>query len=635
MAERIELEITLEDGKVVKGFANIQSAAEKAADASGRAFDKSFTGLGSAFKAVGIAAGAAFAAAGLAIGKVLKDGITEAMGAENALNDLKAAFRAQGVDVASAASRMQEFAAGLQKITTVGDDAIIQNAALLVSIGKLKGEGLEKATKAALDLSAGLNIELNSAFELVAKAAAGNAGALGRYGIKIDENLPKSQQFASALDRINQAFGGAAESKVNTYAGALAQLGIRFDDMLEAIGNLVIKSPAVVSIIKLISEEFLKITQGVEAFGSTGDVVGELIKKMLEFGQTIITYVVAPLELLYNISRTVINALAWGVQGIIVFIVALGNAIVNLVITPIQWVLEKLGKLAGLVNGEYRTALENAASALQFLPDATKTALEATGEAWTDVGAKVKDSAGKILDFDVSLAAKNLADKLKETVEQAKAIVGDEPTGGGGGGDGITKILSVGDAFRSVSVGMKTEAESLAKAADKNFRQVGASMLNGIGSAAGQAFGAFGKALATGKNGLEAFINSLLASMGQMAIQLGTQFILTGAAYMWAGLPNGGALMAAGAALATFGGVLAGLGSAKESGGGVATAGGLSSSPSSDMSSLPETETQKPKTDVHINIQGNVLDRRESGMAIIDILNEYFSANDGRTLAVT
>jgi hypothetical protein len=54
----------------------------------------------------------------------------------------------------------------------------------------------------------------------------------------------------------------------------------------------------------------------------------------------------------------------------------------------------------------------------------------------------------------------------------------------------------------------------------------------------------------------------------------------------------------------------------------------------SPMTELPETEENKKQTNVTINVQGSILDRRESGLAIAEILGEFFGASDGR-LVVT
>ncbi|MBO9666966.1 MAG: hypothetical protein J7501_09150, partial [Bdellovibrio sp.] len=178
--------------------------------------------------------------------------------------------------------------------------------------------------------------------------------------------------------------------------------------------------------------------------------------------------------------------------------------------------------------------------------------------------------------------------------------------------------------------GARAAASDFAANVGKNFREVGKSMFNSIGNAAGQAFSSFGKALVSGEDALQSFIDSLLASMGQMAVQLGTQFMLQGVAMMWAGLPNGGPLIAAGAALATFGGILAALGG--KSGGGVSSSGGGVSNSSTDNKTTEtvapnDLERKKPDTYVNVNINGDVLDSDESGMRIIDLINTAYDKN--------
>lgn len=171
--------------------------------------------------------------------------------------------------------------------------------------------------------------------------------------------------------------------------------------------------------------------------------------------------------------------------------------------------------------------------------------------------------------------------------------------------------------------GAETAAKDFAVDAASNFRNVGKQMFNSIGTGAAQAFAAFGQAVATGENALQAFVNSLLSAMGQMAIQLGTQFILQGAAYTWAGMPNGPALMAAGAALAAFGGLLVGFGGGQSSSSG----GGIANSSDSETTKTVEPEKlerKEPDTHVNVTIQGDVFDSQETGRRIVDIVNSEF-----------
>lgn len=198
--------------------------------------------------------------------------------------------------------------------------------------------------------------------------------------------------------------------------------------------------------------------------------------------------------------------------------------------------------------------------------------------------------------------------------------------------EGETQAISVGESFKSIMEGMNEQARATSVNAAKSFKALGQAMFNTIGNAAGQAFAAFGRAIAEGSNALEAFGKSLLNSLGQAAIQMGSLFILQGIAYTWAGLANGPTLIAAGAALAAAGGILAvSAGTGPKSGGtGGGTAGSdigspIASNTINEPIAIQDTIAQTPQTSVSVTIQGNVLDRRETGLEIARILEEQFA----------
>lgn len=196
-----------------------------------------------------------------------------------------------------------------------------------------------------------------------------------------------------------------------------------------------------------------------------------------------------------------------------------------------------------------------------------------------------------------------------------------------------TQALTVGESFKSVMEGIDEQAKETSVNAAKNFKNLGRSMLTSVGQASANAFAAFGQAVAEGGNALEAFGKSLLNSLGQMAIQMGSMFILQGIAYTYAGIANGPPLIAAGAALAVIGGVLAASGGAgpRDVSGGGGTAGvGIGSVADNDNGindpiPFEDTEAQTPQTAVSVTINGNVLDRRETGLEIAKILEEQFA----------
>lgn len=91
-----------------------------------------------------------------------------------------------------------------------------------------------------MDLAAGKQIGLAEAATAVGKAYSGQEGALSRMGIVIEKSVPKSEQFAVAMEKIGEKFGGAAQKDVETYAGKQAQVANAMDNLKEKIGGALI-----------------------------------------------------------------------------------------------------------------------------------------------------------------------------------------------------------------------------------------------------------------------------------------------------------------------------------------------------------------------------------------------------------
>ncbi len=529
--------------------------------------------------------------------------IDNAMEADRAVNSLNNAMKVAGNFTEEASKGFQDYAETLQKTTGISDDLITQNAALLVSIGQLSGQGLKDATKAALDLAAGTGKDVSTAFEIMSKAAQGNTAALGKMGIKISESIPESERFAAALDLINKRFGGLAEGKMNTFEGALTGLSNGFNDLLENFGKMFTGSPVLVGFIREIAGWFNNLAGSVGKFGASGDVIGDIIKQLIGVGLAITNYVMPPFELLYNLGEFVFNGIVSYINILVRQFAALANGIGT------------VGNAIGLVSDETKAGLDAFSESAQLTLDQSLD--------------KTKASFQDMFNFDATAASANfltqmetMAESFNQPLDKMKNKIND--TLGAG-------FVGVSEGFSLTLDGLKGAMSDFAKKGDENFKNIGKSMFNSLGNAAGQAFAAFGSAIAKGENALQAFLNSLLASMGQMAIQLGVQFMLQGAAYMWAGMPNGPSLIAAGAALAAFGGVLSavGGGGASASGGGAGGGGGAAAS--TDMASteedITELERNKPSTNITVQVQGNILDRRQTGLELAEVIQETFGTN--------
>lgn len=644
MAEdnKIQLKLELDENSVKSSFKQVETEAEKSGKSSSESFASGFKSATAGVTGVyaSIAATITAALGAVSFGKA----ISEAIEAERAATTLKVAFRNVGEDALLASSRFSEFSKALSEQKGIDDDVINKNAAILVSIGRLRGEGLERATKAAIDLSKGLQIDVGGAFDLVAKAAAGNTGALGRYGIKVDESIPKNARFAEVLKLVERNFGGISQAIAdNTFEGSLNKLSVSFTNLLESLGKLFTQSPVVRETLKIISEAFISLGNAVEKIGKT-DVVGGLIINLAEVARIVNNFVSPAIEAFINLFVLGAKTVKLGLDALVVAVVGFGKLLVEAIVFPLRDIALLGGKLVSVFNNDVGQKLKDSIVGLSV--NLTKPLQDEFSKA-TQIMSDDFESAAKSADEAFNTKTSQAIDKFLADyiarVSQAKEInssLGDsfKQTAN----DAINGFTSLGQAFSFVSIGISESAKDLAINAEQNFKNMGKSMLQGVGQAAGQAFAAFGKAVQQGKDALSAFGEALLAAFGNSLVQLGTGFILQGIAQSLAGFGSGAPLIAAGAALAAFGGLLsASVGGGAAAAGGASagaggTGGGIATSPS-DISNIsqPQNPVASPGTTIAVNIQGNVLDRRQTGLELVDVISEAFQTQGVTILGAT
>lgn len=574
MAEQIPIELVLDDGKLIKGFANVGKVADETAKKIGQSFsssveDKLGSGLASAGKkllAIGAAVGSAFA---------FKKMIDAASQQEDAINSLNAALLSQGKFTQSASDSFVRFAESLQRTTTVADDTIIKGGALISSLSGLTGQGLEKATQASLDLAAALNIDTSTAFNIMGKAAAGNTGALSRYGIQVKSSGDASKDFARVLDLVNQKFSGQAAQKVNTFSGAMSQLDNNFNDVLERLGDVVIKSPVVIEAIKFISQWFSRLAT------SLGDILNQqafdqFLIGAISFSKALVQTVGPTIELVTNLITGLGKSL--GVVG---------------------------AAIAQALSGEFSQSMET-----------LKTGLS--------------ESFSGAFDFSGTASVEKFVTGLETSVmsAQPRVITAGQQTGKNFS-DGVTQGVSWDafvTAFKDASTGIVITAKDMAK----HVKQT-------IGAGVASAFAAFGGALAKGENALEAFAKTVLGVFGDILIYIGSKLLISGLGMSAVPVlfgPQGPAAVAAGAVMITAGGALKALAGSGGSGASAALApptggGGVAAESAAELNN-PLTQQQleaQQRTAVQINVQGSVFDSKETGLRIADIVRESFETS--------
>lgn len=572
----------MDDGSIKRGFANIEKAGEDAAKSLSGGF---------------VLAAAAAAAAVAAVAAVFRKGISEASEAEASLTKFNLALRNSGIFSAEASNAFTDFSSKLQAQTGISDDLINSNAALLVSIGNLSGEGLQRATKAAIDFSAATGKDLNSSFELVAKAAAGNTEAFGRYGIKIDESIPKTQRYAAVLGLMEQKFGGVASTLASsTFSGAVSKFNVALNDIFESIGNLIVKSPVIRVTLDYIAKAFAQIAKAIESVGKT-DIIGSAIKTLTEIFLSFIQIVGPPIEIFIRSLITGLRTIKFGFD-----LLALG------VIGTVKLIATVTKSLTPEIEAEFKKVSDIATQSWENLSASAETNWN------TNISSSITQG---VATYSAEIEKAKLANNsFAENTGLASTEV-------------VYEIQTLGQAFSAMAAGFNEESENLAKNAAKYFQEIGKSAVKGLGNSVGNAFAAFGRALATGENALDSFFNTFIASIGNMLIQAGAAFIIEGIALSLLYQPNGPPLIAAGAAMSVLGGVMSAVGggpkpiAGSSEGGGVAGGiGGTFGQPSS--TDLVQSEKAKPGTNIEVNIAGDVLDSDETGIRIVDIINKAF-----------
>lgn len=611
MAENtIQIEVEFEDGK--KGFAHLKSESKKAGEESGDAFGSAFMpGLKAALKVAGAVAGV--------VGAIFsKESIDAAIEQENAINRFNQALARSGQFSQQFTEDFQDYVGSLQASTKFTDEAILSNAALLQTMGRLTQEQLKPATQAAIDLASAYGIGLEQAFEIVGKAANGQTMSLKKLGIEVTKGATDAQTFANALALIQQRIGGAATSEVNSFAGAVALASNAFGEILESVGNFIVKSPAVIGIIKGIGDVFNNIASAISKNNSIDSFITSGANALIVIANAVNDYLIKPIVLFGEIGNAVFQSVLGGLTVI--------NQAFGLIYFSITKILSKVGVVSE----------EAAAIAGQNLDSLTNKVTEQannTKKAFEDIGTSTFGEAigNQIRTVDLALQ-QSLVSKSNLSLLDNQEIINVREKNAEYE-KLIQNLLGVGFAMEELRNKSLTEL----KAIESSVTQVATAFKSALVSGISNGVQTMVKSMAAGKFSFQAFGNMILGIIGNMAIQIGTTLVGIGIGIealktSLLGL-TGGPAIAAGIALIAIGALLTSLSSGGaetanvQPGGGVASGGGVAAVAPTEVAG--EQERQAPKTQVVVNVEGNVFNGREQAQFIAENLQEYFDTNNG------
>jgi hypothetical protein len=123
---------------------------------------------------------------------------------------------------------------------------------------------LNEATQAALDLAAGLQIDLNTAMQLIGRAASGNISLLSRYGIELKSTGDKAKDFQNLLEIIRGSMGGMAENEAKQLSGMMTQLKNAVGDLIEGFGKWLNQSEMLKGVVKKLTDAIGKMADKVK-----------------------------------------------------------------------------------------------------------------------------------------------------------------------------------------------------------------------------------------------------------------------------------------------------------------------------------------------------------------------------------
>lgn len=150
--------------------------------------------------------------------------------ADRASKQLEQALIQQGIYSKDLAENYDKLATQTAELTGLDDDAV--KATLARSQAYLGTIQItDELAKAAADLAAGLNIDLDEAFTKIAKSATGTTNLLKKQQIVVDETGNSHEKLAQILKQVESKFGGQAEASKNVLTS--------FGNLKTASGNLV------------------------------------------------------------------------------------------------------------------------------------------------------------------------------------------------------------------------------------------------------------------------------------------------------------------------------------------------------------------------------------------------------------
>ena len=236
---------------------------------------------------------------------------------ERAILRVNSALLNMGQFTEENAKFLQDHAAGLQRITQAGDEAILEATATIGDLAKELTVGeLAKAQEAAIALAdTFFDGNLSSAASLLAKTLGSSTNALSRYGIEIDTAATQSEKLEEILGITQDLFLTSQRASVDL-TGRTAQLSNSWGDMHEALGRIIARGFGLTETLFNIREFVDRMTASLER--NQGQIAGwgQFIIKTMKAAFESVRFVIRAAFNLGQVIGTALEAVALGMQRV-------------------------------------------------------------------------------------------------------------------------------------------------------------------------------------------------------------------------------------------------------------------------------------------------------------------------------
>lgn len=582
-SDSVVIEVTPDDVKFIRKLRDLEDAASKSGKAAGEGLSKGFeAGLGSiALVLAAVAAAVKVATSGI---NFFSGAIKEAAAGDAELNRLNTSLKLAGTYSEEASKKFQDLADRIEQTTKIDGDKVLGLAAIARNFTKSNEQAL-KLTEAAIELGAATGKGPDAAMQSLAMTLSGVSGRVGKLVPEIGMLTEAQLRAGGAIDAVMARFKGAAAGETRTFEGAIAQLSNTWNNFVKTIGQYVTRSPAIIVAIKEIAS----------VIGGFGSSVNNALGRTDFFKDIIINFSVVA-------------------QAGIATASSIGNSFELAYLRSAQaWAAFKVLTTAGL--SEFQNA-----------------ELMRINKQIDEVKARWGQDPAMIVFLD------NLILKLRQT-----GGVLDETAGSNGGGvAGLNAgFNALGTTINNVVgvVAQKLQAEL--QRIQQFTAQVNQNLASGLAGGISTTIQKTVTALAKGQNAFQAFAQGAISAIGDIAIQMGTFFLATGlgmAALLSNPVTAAGALIVQGVALIAIGSLIKALsGGGGEKGANVSAGQPGSGVPGGGAVTTPDQTTDlaggtEKNSRLTVNIQGNVFDTKETGLRIVEIMQEAFDTTGAKVV---